>query len=83
MNHIDAERRAYRATSKQASSHVVATLDILTTILGISRYGYRYCTLHVSSPSLGEGKTRQGGGEGEREVRYAPRYVCLEVVSHE
>jgi len=59
-----------------------ATLDILTTILGISRYGYRYCTLYVSS-SLGKGKTRQEGGEREREVRYVPRYVCLEVVSHE
>lgn len=52
-----------------------ATLDILATILGISRYGYRYCTLYVSS--FGEGKTPRGRATAnEREARWcAP--LCL------
>jgi len=53
--------RAYRATFKQAS-HVALTLDILATILGISRYGYRYCALYVSSPGRRDTKTPQVGG---------------------
>jgi len=72
--------RAYRATFKQAS-HVALTLDILATILGISRYGYRYCALYVSSPGRGDRKTPQDGGRrgggSEREDSSECASLCL------